>query len=202
MEKPLTIFYTGGLRGDLALLPRLHTFLRALRAELVPASEQALLFDLGEACAPGVWHCDATGGRSALLALDALGCDAARADGLSAADRGKLDANLLRLFPVDGDHPWRAGDMCACAPPGVCPAGCGLCVALEPAAATALDGRILRLQAVRAGEVGVARVGPGPALLAASVHRLPAGTLSDATIAAVVDFVLDEARRYAQRGSA
>jgi hypothetical protein len=202
VEKPLTIFYTGGLRGDLALLPRLHTFLRALRAELVPTGEQALLFDLGEACAPGVWHCDVTGGRSALLALDALGCDAARADGLSAEDRSRLDANLLRLFPVNADHPWRAGDVCACAPPSACLAGCRLCVALEAAPATALAGHTLQLQGVRAGEVGTARVGPEPALLAASVHLLPTGTLPDATIAAVVDFVLDEARRYAQRGSA
>jgi hypothetical protein len=199
VETPLTLFYTGGLRGDLALLPRLYTFLRALRAELVAAGERTLLFDIGEACAPGVWHCDATGGRSALLALDAFGCDAARVDGLSAADRAKLDANLLRLFPVDAAHPWRMGDLCACADGGV-DTDNALCVVLAAGAATALTGRTLRLAGVRAGEIGVARVGPGAALLAASVHEMPAGTLPDATLTAVVDFVLEEARRYSQRG--
>lgn len=195
MEAPLTIFYTGGLRGDLALLPRLYTFLCALRAELAPAGERALLFDLGEACVPGVWHCDATGGRSALLALDAIGCDAARADSLSAADRAKLSGSLLRLTPVDADHPWREDGLCACA----LPEPCELCVVLAPAAATALDGHALRLQSVQAGAIGVARIGPGPALLDAGIYTIPAGTLPDATIAAVVDFVLDEARRFAQR---
>ncbi|MGQ9889671.1 MAG: hypothetical protein ACUVSX_14455 [Aggregatilineales bacterium] len=198
MEEPLTIFYTGGLRGDLALLPRLCTFLRALRAELAPAGERTLLFDLGEACVPGVWHCDATGGRSALLVLDALGYAAARADGLSAADRAKLTGNLLQLTPVDADHPWRDGSVCACA----LPEPGALCVVLAAAASTALDGHVLRLQGVRAGEIGAARVGPGPALLSASVHTMPASTLPDATIAAVVDFVLDEARRFAQRRNA
>lgn len=199
METPLTIFYTGGLRGELTLLPRLHTFLRALRAELVPAGEQTLLFDLGEACAPGVWHCDATGGRSALLALDALGCDAARVDGLSAADRAKLAANALRLLPVDAAHPWRVGAVCACVNAELCAPGCALCVVLAPAPATALAGRTLRLLGVRAGEVGAARVGPGPALLAASVYQMPAGTLPAAPLTAVVEFVLGEARRYSQR---
>jgi len=198
VEAPLTIFYTGGLRGDLALLPRLYTFLRALRAELTSAGERALLFDLGEACVPGVWHCDATGGRSALLALDALGCNAARADGLSAADRAKLTSSLLRLTPVDADHPWREGGVCAC----VLPEPCALCVVLAPAASTALNGHALRLQGVRAGEIGAARVGPGPALLSASIHTMPASTLPNATIAAVVDFVLDEARRFARRRDA
>lgn len=199
MEAPLTLFYTGNLRGDLTLLPRLHTFLRALRAELVPAGERALLFDVGAACAPGVWHCDATGGRSALLALDALGCDAARADGLSAADRARLAANALRLLPVDAEHGWRAGEVCACAAAERCAPACSLCVVLEAAPATTLAGRTLRLLGVCAGEVGVARVGPGPALLAASVYQMPAGTLPDATLTAVVEFVLDEARRYSQR---
>lgn len=198
MEAPLTLFYTGGLRGDLALLPRLYTFLRALRVELVAAGERTLLLDLGEACAPGVWHCDATGGRSALLALDAFGCDAARADGLSAADRVRLDANLLRLFPVDAAHPWRAGDVCACVDAGACAAEGALCVVLAAGAATALTGRAIRLAGVRAGEIGVARVGPGPSLLAASIYDMPARTLPDATLTAVVEFVLDEARHYGQ----
>lgn len=198
MEAPLTIFYTGGLRGDLALLPRLYTFLRALRAELVPPGERALLFDVGEACVPGVWHCDATGGRSALVALDALGYDAVRADGLSAADRAKLSSGLLRLTPVDANHPWHADSVCA----STAPLSCGFCVVLAAAPATALDDHTLWLQSVGAGEVGVVRVGPEPALLAASAHPMPAGTLPDATIAAVVDFVLDESRRYAQRHKA
>ena len=48
METPLILFYTYRLRGNLALLPRLYTFLRRLRGQYA-ADGRALLLDLGEA---------------------------------------------------------------------------------------------------------------------------------------------------------
>lgn len=200
MEEPLTILYTGGLRGDLALLPRLHTFLRTLRAGLAQPAGRVLLLDQGEACAPDVWHCAATEGRSALIALDALGFDAARVSSLSAAARQRLAANLLRLAAVDADHPWRDGALCVCAGPDDVPeVACGLRVVLEPAPVTQLDGNTLRLAQVTAGEVGLVTLPGGPARIAAEIRALPPRTLPDATITAAVDFILDEARRYTQR---
>ncbi len=93
----LSILYTANIRGDLALLPRLYTFLKSLQADLrqfapedesevmlcavQPRPVQTLLLDLGDSCAPDVWHCAATGGRSTLIALDAMGYHAANVTG-------------------------------------------------------------------------------------------------------------------------
>ena len=100
METPLTILYTHDLRGDLDALPRLYSFLRQLKAHyaseevvqvcaLDPAQPpgRILLLDLGESCAPEVWHCQVSGGRSTLVVLDGMGYDAARVD--DAADRSR-----------------------------------------------------------------------------------------------------------------
>jgi len=118
VETPITILYTYGLRGDLALLPRLFSFIRQLRAHFsaepvklceddpAPAISRILLLDLGESCSPDVWHCAVTGGRSALVALDGMGYDAANVSGLAAPDlREKLGENV-RLALVDEEHDW------------------------------------------------------------------------------------------------
>ena len=114
MEKPLTLFYTANVRGQLDLLPRLHTFLRQLKAQPVddeftvmlcavePLQRQFLLLDLGAACADDVWHCAVTGGRSALIVMDAMGYQAANVSGyLTAEARTRLEANLLQLALLD-----------------------------------------------------------------------------------------------------
>lgn len=69
----LSLFYTAALHGDLALLPRLFTFLRQQRAAVQGIS---LLVDMGCACIPEVWICHATNGRGMLVAMDGMGYDA------------------------------------------------------------------------------------------------------------------------------
>jgi hypothetical protein len=104
MEAALTVFYTHRLRGNLALLPRLFTFLRQLRGEHA-AGMRALLIDLGESCAPDVFPCDVTGGRSTLIALDAMGYDAANVSKeLAEAERVKLANNFLHMILIDSQH--------------------------------------------------------------------------------------------------
>ena len=68
MEQDLNFLYTSHLRGDLDLLPRLYTFLAGLQRR---RAGRTLKVDAGYACDVSAWHCAQTGGRSALLVLDA-----------------------------------------------------------------------------------------------------------------------------------
>jgi hypothetical protein len=125
MEASLTILYTGNLRGDLALLPRVYSFIKQLRAHYsaeavtlcpddpAPANPtgKILLLDLGDSCAPDVWHCAVTGGRSMLVVLDSMGYDAANVSGFLASDaRGKL-GDLLHVALVDDAYPHEIDDI-------------------------------------------------------------------------------------------
>lgn len=216
-NESLTIFYTGGLKGDLNLLPRLHTFMRELgrtRADdddevmlcavQPPTPGRTLRLDLGESCAGDVWHCTATGGRSALLVMDAMGYHAANVEGLLTAEaRARLADNFLSVALVDAAQNWQSEDVVV---------GRGesairpynLYIDLEPAQKTTLENRTLRLASVSGAQVGMARVSglPGaPQLIGAAVFDLPPNTAVDPTIAGTVDFVLSEARFFAQRNS-
>src|SRR5262245_40772445 len=101
----ISLLYTAGLRGDLELLPRLYTFLKTLRGEF----NSIYLVDLGETCAPEVWHCEVTEGRSMLIALDGMGYTAANAAHLTPDSRAKL-TDQMALGLVDADHPHVVGD--------------------------------------------------------------------------------------------
>lgn len=70
---PIRILYSAALRGQLELLPRLHTYFSAQRQT---APGISVLVDLGQSCAAGVWICQSTSGRGMLVAMDALGYDA------------------------------------------------------------------------------------------------------------------------------
>lgn len=205
MEKPLslTLLYTGGLRGDLRLLPRLYTFLRRLAGP-----DRPLLLDLGQSCAPEVWPCGVTGGRAALFVLDAMGCHAASVAGLlNAENRARLEGQL-KLFMVDERHFWRcsvrpwheARVTAALAPTDPTMA---LQILLHPAPATQLEGGALHLAGVRAGQVGRVRLelaGGRAALLEHEILDMPSNTPPEPTIAGTVDFVEDEARYYEKTG--
>jgi hypothetical protein len=199
METPLSILYTANLRGQIHLLPRLYTWMRRQQ----PAGRRAWWFDLGAACAPAAWHCAATGGRSMLIVLDAMGYHAANVTGyLTPEGRARLDANLLKIALVDEAHGW-GDDTLSAACAGDAPPG-RLLVLLTPAAQTCLDGHRLSLAAVQAGQVGITRLESagdhGALTLAAhTVHDLPPDTLPDPTISATVDFVLSEARLFQRR---
>ena len=205
------------MRGDLTLLPRLFSFIKQLRAyyseeavvlcpdDPAPANPRGrvLLLDLGESCAPDVWHCQVTGGRSMLVALESMGYDAANVTGFLAPDgRAKL-GDMVRLALVDDEHPAQVGDV-EITHRGVAryaPTTAALTILLEPAAATTFEGNILSLVHVNVGQVGVARLCTKKVpfeLEEQAIFDLPRQTQPDPTIAGVVDFVTSEAR-YAQK---
>ena len=204
METPLTILYTANLRGELDLLPRLHTFIRQIKAQPVddtddvtlcllqpPAPRRFFLLDLGAACAESAWHCAATGGRSALIVLDAMGYQAAWAGGyLSAKAHEKLTANWLGLHLVTGTQ-WQEPDS-------------GLRV--QRGDSVRMVEGTLHLSPPAQGQVGLVHVGSADGngrlvITGQGVLDLPASTLPDPTITATVDFVLSEARLHQRRQS-
>jgi hypothetical protein len=217
LSRPLVIFYTANLGGDLDLLPRLYTFIRQLRNQtadvendvmlcmIEPVNYRTLLLDLGNSCTPDVWHCDATGGRSTLMVMDAMGYDAANVAGfLTAEGRSKLEANIgVRL--VDVTHSWQDDDVFITngSRRGEPPSDpYSIHIALTPATTTRLEGSTLQLAMVNAGQVGMAQVasiGGNLTLAANEVFDLPATTPPDPTIAATVEFVVSEARQYERK---
>ncbi len=194
----LTVLYTADLRGDLDLLPRLFTFLRDLRARA--EGSQVLLADLGASCAPDVWHCAVTGGRSMLVALDGMGYHAANVtDMLTQAARAKM-GDLTQMALVDAEHPYAYSESVQVIS-GETATSAALIVRLDPAPETILSGDVLQLGTVVHGQVGRARLRGGE-LEAAEVLDLPPATEPDPTIAGVVDFIVSEARYTQKRGKA
>jgi hypothetical protein len=170
-----------------------------------PAQYRTLLLDLGNSCATGVWHCEATGGRSTLIVLDAMGYHAANVAGfLTAEGRAKLEGNVS-LGLVDVAHTWQRDDIFITngsrrGEPPVHPYN--LHIALTPAISTRVEGNTLHLAGINRGQLGMAQVtvaGGQPKLLAQEVFDLSPTTLPDPTIAATVEFVVSEARQYQRR---
>jgi len=204
MDEPLSLslLYTANIAGDLALLPRLFTFLQRLKSEARPP---VLLFDLGGSCADDVWHCRETAGRSALIALDGMGYHAANVAGaLDPENRDRL-AQQVTMGLVDAERDW------------LCPApladwgiratlrprrhSAGLQIALSPAESARIKGNALFLQAVGLGQVGAAAVEfcAAPALISARIHTLPPDTPPNPSIAGTVEFIEAEARLLAKK---
>lgn len=200
---PLVILYTANIRGDLALLPRLYTLIRRLKA--APYEGRRLLLDLGDSCAPDAWHCQATGGRSTLIVLDAMGYDAVNVSGfLTAEGREKLEGQVSVAL-IDHAHTWQDNGMYVTngTRRGEAPGRpYHTHIVLTPATSTHIEGSTIYLASVNAGQVGMAQIGGSgngkPVLLASDVFDLPATTPPDPTIAAAVEFVESEAR-YLQR---
>ncbi len=203
MEKPLSLLYTAGIAGDLALLPRLFTFIQQLKATM---PQPALLLDLGGSCRAESWHCRVTGNRSTLIALDGMGYHAANVDGLLEREARDQLADIVTMGLVDARHDWRFQP-----PPDGMPivraaldamdeADC-LQIVLAPAAATRLEGRALFLRGVDKGEVGKARLDlrGGPRLVSARIHAMPPDTPPNPGIAGMVEFIEAEARLLARK---
>ncbi len=190
-----TLLYTASLNGQIELLPRLYTFLRTLRSEFQPV----YVIDLGDTCAPDVWHCNETDGRSMLIVLDGMGYNAANTSLLTTDAQDKLRDQVVMAL-VDNEHPHVERDFLFATSPTQ---GDGhLCVVMQPNAETSLENDVLRLEAVSGTQIGIARLTmstDGAQLLSAETRLLPSGTAPDATIAGVVDFVLAEARYYGKR---
>lgn len=192
----LTIIYTANLRGDLELLPRLYTYLQKLKSE---ANNPVLLLDLGHSCAADVWHCAVTGGRSTLVILDGMGYHAANVTGfLEASQRDKL-RNSMTTGMVDEQHSWRYH-----VPPvrdetiiisGIETPALSLCIVAAPTTATQFNSRTLWLQGIEKGQVGLVEVDvPALKILSQTIFDMPSGLKPDATIAASVEFVEEEAQ--------
>jgi hypothetical protein len=222
MANPLHILYTSNLQGDLDLLPRLHTFMRQLKSMPIddddevmicavqPQTPRVIQLDLGHACAPDVWHCAATDGRSTLIALDAMGYQAANmTDALTPESRIRLRDNLLGMALVDSANGWKHEDLLFTVrkegsqtlPASTYPP---LNINLTPASTTQISSNLLYLADVRAGQVGTAQISfltGSPRLIAHAVFDVPTNTAPDPTIAATVDFVRSEARFYSRSHS-
>ncbi len=217
MSDSLHILYTSNLHGDLDLLPRLHTFMRHLKSlplddedevmicAVQPQTPRVFLLDLGHACAPDVWHCTATDGRSTLIALDAMGYHAANvADALTPESRIRLRDNLLGMALVDTNTDWPQDDLLFTTRRGASQTFPPLNISLTSASATQIASNILYLRDVQAGQVGTAQVSfltGSPRLIAHAIFDVPANTAPDPTIAATVDFIRSEARFYSRNHS-
>jgi hypothetical protein len=196
--KSLSILTTQAIGGDLAMLPRLYRFIQSLKAQ----DPQALLLDLGDSCSPDIWHCAATKGRSSLMVLDAMGYHAANASALEDEAREILKSNTS-MGLVTARQAWRYH-----VPPiqddDILVAGTEipalkLCIVASPSSENRLENRMLHLKAVAKGEVGMVKVDMETmTLLEAEVFAMPSGLLPEATIAAAVELVEEEAR-FAQR---
>ena len=213
----LHILYTANLRGDIELLPRLHTFIRQLRSlplddenevmlcMVEPVQTRWLLLDLGKACDPAVWHCAATGGRSMLIALDAMGYHAANVEGmLSLESRERLSGNLMSMALVDAERGWQGGDVTVEISRGGLQTRPYSHIELSPSVTTHVDGHRLYLAEVQAGQVGQAVVSFAagkPHLISATIHEVSSTTAPDPTISGTVDFILGEARFFQGRHS-
>ncbi len=206
MAKPLSLslLYSANLRGDIALLPRLFTFLQRLKQAVGPDS---LILDLGNSCDGAVWHCRQTAGRSMLIALDGMGYHAANvAEALDATNRKQV-AEQVTMALVDRANPWRyrqppfddasedAG-VWLTVKPSAMPARLQICLA--PAERTRLDDNVLFLQNVCAGQLGTVSVDlrGSPRLQDSAIRDLPPDTPPNPSIAGAIEFIESEARLF------
>jgi hypothetical protein len=215
METGLYILYTDNIAGNLEMLPRLHTFLKQMKAlpldegddvmvcAVQPVARPTLLLDLGNSCSPEVWHCAATGGRSMLIVMDAMGYRAANVSGMLTADaRERLRENILSLALVDEVTACEDNDVLITLN-GEKSGGdsAAFQIVLAPSTSTHLEGNTLFLAPVQAGQVGAVHISSGysPVIQAHTVFDLPSATPPDPTISATVEFVLNEARLYQRK---
>jgi hypothetical protein len=194
----LTIFYTQNLHGNLKWLPGLHTFIVQQKHQL---DAHALLIDLGGSCAPDVWHCAATQGRSTLIVLDAMGFHAANVLGVVEEAQREPLRTTLSTGLLDERRSWRYAvppikdlDIVVATMP--VPA-LKLCIVAAPAERTWLENRTLQLHSLEPNTVGLVQVDlTKQQILRADALTPPNNLRPDPTISATVDFVEEEARFY------
>ncbi len=202
MEKPLSLslLYSANLRGDIALLPQLFTFMQRLKSGAGPGS---LILDLGKACDSAAPHCRQTGGRSMLIALDGMGCHAANIEGaLDPRDRALLEKQVTMAL-VDRANDWHYRpppledtSIRLALRPNSAPARLQIC--LTPAERTRMDGNVLFLRDVCAGQVGTVSLDlrRSPRLTDSAIHDLPPDMPPNPSIAGAIEFIESEARLF------
>jgi hypothetical protein len=204
MLTTLHILYTHGLNGDLARLPRLYTAIQQLEEQM---GIRALRLDLGDACAPTIWHCAATEGRSMAMALDVMGYHAVNVTGMTEASRFKL-RGVASLGLVDAQHAWRynvAGVTDESLLVSSVPTSAlRLCILLAPAPETHLTNGILSLQPAPPHHIGYVQIDltDEPRLIeSGQAFPLEKNARPDPTITAALELIEEEARSYQRRDS-
>lgn len=193
----ITFLLTQNLRGDLRFLPRLGRILWQKRRD----EQRTYTFDLGGACAPEAWHCEATDGRSMLIALDGLNYAAANVEGLTLDSRMSLHRTLMGMRLIDSMNP---AELPYVALAAVKPAQSAdpdrLTAVLAPTEARLVDG-ILEFPPVPRYQVASMRVvtGPAPEIDSLEFFDVPDDTPPDGTLSGMVDFIESEARMYQRR---
>jgi len=207
MDEPLSLslLYSANLRGDIALLPQLFTFMQRLKPGEDPGR---LILDLGNACHGAAPHCRQTGGRSMLIALDGMGYHAANIEGaLDARNRRRVDAQVAMAL-VDSANDWRYrppsladASIRLTLQPNSGPARLQICLA--PAERTRMDGNVLFLRDVRAGQVGAVSVDlrQSPRVTESAIHDLPPATPPNPGITSAIEFIESEARLFHSRAA-
>lgn len=198
MDGALNLLYSCDLRGDLALLPRLYSLIARLKSG---TDAPTLLLDLGNACSDAAWHCRETGGRSMLIALDAMGCDAANAAGMAAEERELLRGQVTVAL-IDEKTQWRrdiGGKRIGLA---LSPrADADLTICLARSSRTELNGSILRLRRVKGAELGqaVIDISASPRIVSSTTHAVTRDLPQNPSIAAAVSFIESEARLFQRK---
>jgi hypothetical protein len=219
-ESLVTLLCTANLAGQLDRLPRFFAMIQQIRSA---ATGPVFLLDLGGSCAPSAWECAATQGRATLFVLDAMGYDGAclthddcRSLSLSAVDKLLDRVNMPVVGPAGGlpvEIVWTAAGMrVVCVSGGHMPydAGSDAALLVRPdgdMGTVCLDSeaRSLRIGGPPGDRLGVAGIAftktePDGRMLPVEVTwrtlAIPEDVRPDATIAAAVEFVREEARWY------
>lgn len=195
----VSLLFTQNLQGDLRFLPRLSRVLMQLRIE----DRRSYTLDLGNSCTPGVWHCEATDGRSMLIALDGLNYNAANAEGLADHARPHLSRSLVSLKAVNAGHPdWiERVALVSSAPDGPIP-GAEMTLVVKPNLEARVTDTVIEFPAVERYRIGRLRVRVDTVpfeLVSVEMFDVPPTTPPDPVISGMIDFIEGEARHYQKR---
>jgi hypothetical protein len=201
----VTLLVTANLKGDLVLLPRLFTLIQRERRA---AHGPVFLLDLGDTCALEAWVCRATQGRAPLIVLDGMGYDAALLGGpegisIPVPSLQQLLGTVMMRFVVWGRVATltkRGITLALASGDAVLPADHpGIRVDRSTGTLPASGEPGVTLGDVAQGSIArVEMVWPEWTVQEARLVSVQSDTPPDPTIGAIVEFVENEARHYAQ----
>lgn len=195
----VSLLFTQNLHGDLRFLPRLSRVLMHLRIE----DRRSYTVDLGNSCAPDVWHCEATDGRSMLIALDGINYSAANAEGLAEHARPQLSRSLVTLKAVSAAHPdWIERVALVSTLPDEAIPGAEMTLVIKPQLEARVTGTMIEFPAVERYRIGRLRVRTDTVpfeLVSVETFDVPPTTPPDPVVSGMIDFIEGEARHYQKR---
>lgn len=182
-------------------LPRIYTALQRIEQA---QGIKALRLNLGTACTPAIWHCEATQGRSMPMAFDVMGYHAVGVMGMAESSRFRLKG-VVTLGLVDARHTWRyqaAGvtDETILVASEPTPA-MRLCIVLHPADEIRLADGILSLTPPPSNHAGYVHIDltAQPKLIRRAEFPLDMQARPDPTITAALELIEEEARSFGRR---